>query len=190
MGESSMIYLVIGGSASGKSEFAESICTVAGGQVAYVATMQPFGKDAQYRIARHLKLREGKGFLTVEQYTDIAKLRDHLGDRAQTLLIECMSNLCANEMFSPEGIGANAGEWIAAGVDTLSGYYRNIVIVTNEVFSDGVQYDSETMRYLEQLGKLNRLLAERADGVVEVFYGIPLILKDNSGWLQQMIAKD
>lgn len=100
-----MVILIIGGSASGKSEFAERICTLTGGQVAYIATMQPFGKDAQYRIARHLKLRERKGFLTVEQYTDIAKLRNALRNRAQTLLIECMSNLCANEMFAPEGVG-------------------------------------------------------------------------------------
>ena len=141
-----MVILIIGGSASGKSEFAERICTLTGGQVAYIATMQPFGKEAQSRIARHLKLREGKGFLTVEQYTDIAKLRNALRNRAQTLLIECMSNLCANEMFAPEGVGADAGEWIAEGIETLSRYYQNIVIVTNEVFSDGAQYDSETMR--------------------------------------------
>ena len=90
-------------------------------------------------------------------------------------------------MFAPEGVGADAGEWIAEGIETLSRYYQNIVIVTNEVFSDGAQYDSETMRYLEQLGKLNRLLAKRADGVVEVFYGIPQILKDETGWLKEVI---
>lgn len=186
-----MVILVIGGAAVGKSEFAEKVCTsLAEGQMAYVATMQPFGKDAQYRIARHLKLREGKKFLTVEQYTDIAKLHERLGNRAQTLLIECMSNLCANEIFAPEGVGTDAAEWIAAGVEELSGYYPNIVAVTNEVFSDGVRYDVETMRYLEQLGKLNRLLAQRADGVAEVFYGIPRILKDETGVLRKIIQHD
>ena len=51
------------------------------------------------------------------------------------------------------------------------------MIVTNEIFSDGILYDRETRRYQKLLGSLNRRLAARADRVTEVVYGIPLTVK-------------
>ena len=69
-----MMILVTGGSGSGKSAYAEELAvslTTAGGQRYYLATMQPFGEEGRRRIERHKKLREGKGFLTIEQPTAI-----------------------------------------------------------------------------------------------------------------------
>ena len=47
--------LIIGGSASGKSEYAES-CLIAKKNLIYIATMKPFGKDAAEKILRHQNL--------------------------------------------------------------------------------------------------------------------------------------
>ena len=121
---------------------------------------------------------EGKGFLAVEQYTDISKAADKLGSQADTLLIECLSNLCANEIFSPEGAGQEAEQRIAQGIAALGDQYENVIVVTNEIFSDGIAYPRETMDYIQTLGRLNARLARWADGVVEVFCGIPLYRKD------------
>ena len=52
-----------------------------------------------------------------------------------------------------------------------------LVIVTNNVFEDGISYDGTTMEYLAAMGKINELLAKRADKVIEVVVGIPLIMK-------------
>ncbi len=49
-----------------------------------------------------------------------------------------------------------------------------MVIVTNEIFSDGILYEGESEKYKEQLGQINSMLAEMADSVVEVVYGIPV----------------
>ena len=54
---------------------------------------------------------------------------------------------------------------------------HNLVVVTNEVFSDGIQYDPDTMRYLKYLGDINCRMAEMADQVTEVVYGIPVTKK-------------
>lgn len=170
--------LVTGGSASGKSAVAERLCVKLGKPAAYIATMQPFGKDAAYRIDRHRKLRAGKGFLTVEQYTAISMVADKLGGQADTLLIECLSNLCANEIFSPEGAGPETESRIAQGIAALGDRYENVIVVTNEIFSDGIAYPWETMDYIQTLGRLNTRLAQWADSVVEVFCGIPLYRKD------------
>lgn len=48
------------------------------------------------------------------------------------------------------------------------------MIVTNEVFSDGVRYDASTMLYIERLGIINAALADMADEVIEVAAGIAL----------------
>ena len=53
-----------------------------------------------------------------------------------------------------------------------------MIVVTNEIFSDGIAYPRETMDYIQTLGRLNARLAQWADGVVEVFCGIPLYRKD------------
>ena len=66
-----MLVLVAGGAASGKSEHAEKIVCARAHSKLYLATMQPFGKSARARIARHRKLREGKGFYTVERSLDL-----------------------------------------------------------------------------------------------------------------------
>ena len=67
-----MFTLVIGGAASGKSEYAEELILASPLRPRiYIATMEPFGAEGQARIARHRELRRGKGFQTVERYTVI-----------------------------------------------------------------------------------------------------------------------
>lgn len=51
------------------------------------------------------------------------------------------------------------------------------MLVTNEVFSDGMEYETETENYVRLLGVINQRLAEAAEGVVEVVCGIPLAVK-------------
>ncbi len=55
-----------------------------------------------------------------------------------------------------------------------------LVIVTNEVFSDGVNYGRETMDFLKALGSLNQWIAAEARLVFEVVAGIPLLKKSTA----------
>lgn len=94
-----MVLLVTGGSGSGKSDFAERTLRqlVLEKECYYLATMQPFGEEGRKRIERHREMRRDRNFLTVEQYMDIeqADLRE-----GADVLLECMSNLVANEYFN------------------------------------------------------------------------------------------
>ena len=54
---------------------------------------------------------------------------------------------------------------------------ENIVIVTNEISSDGIEYDGDTKMYISLLGRINSALSKRADKVYEVVYGIPIEIK-------------
>ena len=182
-----MIYLVYGGSGSGKSEFAEKLLAdFPGGEKYYIATMmaQSDDADAQKKIDRHKKLRAGKGFATIEQALDVGEIElceKGLSSGKASALLECMSNLCANEMFSREDSFEKSEEEICrkilSDVKKRSSLFENLVIVTNNVFDDGRQYDETTQKYIHVLGKINCQLAAISDKVYEVVVGIPLELK-------------
>lgn len=168
-----MTTLITGGSKCGKSSLAENILDSFQGRKIYIAAMQPFGADAYEAIERHRKMRAGKGFETIEKYTDIHEL---MLSRECAVLLECMGNLCANEMFSGDLV-SDPPDKIVNGIKKLSYSVSELVIVTNQVGSDGIVYAEETMEYIRILGEINRRTAEIADNVIECVYGIPVLLK-------------
>lgn len=208
-----MITLITGGSGSGKSAYAEKYICHASNEKGckekyYIATMQVFDDEGQRKIDRHRRLRAGKGFITIEQPLDIQNAVSKLQSESslktgRSALLECMSNLVANEMFSPvdaSGIQAAEAEKEALDdpenmkdyetaqisrvsrkvlkeVSILSENVAELVIVTNNVFEDGVSYDQSTMNYIKAMGIVNRGLAAMAERVVEVVAGIPVAVK-------------
>ena len=107
-----------------------------------------------------------------------------------TVLLECLSNLTANEFYdrlgeenSTEGsffseeFVKSVTDLLVREVLSLRSRCRNLVVVTNEVFSDGILYDPETESYIRILGAVNRRLAREADRVTEVVCGLPQTVK-------------
>ncbi|WP_432629510.1 bifunctional adenosylcobinamide kinase/adenosylcobinamide-phosphate guanylyltransferase [Brotaphodocola sp.] len=181
-----MIHLITGGSGSGKSAFAETCVMQAGASERfYIATMKVWGEEGRRRVEKHRKMRQGKGFVTIECETDLKSLclsdyRKKSNPRlnsSTSVLLECMSNLTANEMFEKGGTRAEICERILDGVQSLADQTDHLVIVTNEIFSDGCKYDEDTVRYIDLLAEINRKLAGIADEVTEVVFGIPVCLK-------------
>ena len=221
-----MLHIVYGGSASGKSTYAESLAmSLQGdGRLLYIATMYPYkwnttelDPETMQRIKRHRAMRADKGFDTVECYRHVEHI---VAKRQDVLLLECMSNLLANEMFlepdaddggRPEtmsevektGVDGNAGSDVEkTGVDgnvgsdvaetmspvskkivqaivDLSTRVQELVIVTNDVFSDGgsLTYDESTREYVKNLAEINCALAREAATVTEIVCGIPVKIK-------------
>lgn len=168
-----MTTLITGGSKCGKSHLAESLLDGFEGKKIYAATMQPYGDEALAAIERHRMLRGGKGFATVEKYTDIHELE--LPENSAVLL-ECMGNLLANEMFRGNDI-CEPAEKILQGISDISKRAAKLVIVTNQVGGDGIDHAEGTAAYIACLGKINSGIAAFADNVIECVYGIPIVLK-------------
>lgn len=167
-----MFITVTGGSGSGKSAFAEEqILKFPPGNRIYIATMMCFDEESRKRVARHRQMRKDKQFETLECYTDLEHAAIPYGS---TVLLECMSNLTANEIFSPDGAKDQAYEAVCRGLLHLKEQAGHVCVVTNEIFSDGISYDMEIQNYQRVLGKLNAFLAEISDACYEVVYGIPL----------------
>lgn len=206
-----MLYVITGGSGSGKSEYAEKLATKLKGEhsLHYIATMYPYeDEETRARIARHRAQRSGRGFETIEQPLRISELKDRTD--MENALLECMSNLLANEMYQEDGgiqalfkpvrdekynqyvydvcdnldtdrlveqDNKDADDIIIKPVMELAGRLENLIIVTNEIFSDGNTYDIDTEEYVRLLGYINKRLCEMADCVVEVVCGIPMAVK-------------
>ena len=190
-----MMELVTGGSGSGKSAYAESvICgkhrllceTTENAPLYYIADMVPYGRETEKKIEAHRKMRAGKGFATLEWYVDLPgkiSAPDSPELKGSCVLLECVSNLTANEMYEPGGAqntGGDTPESVIKGVRMLKDQCAHLVVVTNDVFRESVPDSEEMTAYKGNLGMINRALAEMADQVTEVVFGVPVCIKSGS----------
>ena len=180
-----MLITVTGGSGSGKSKIAEEIIQfLVPGEKAYLATMQCMDQETVSRIEKHRKMRDGKHFVTVEQECALTKgTLPEAGKRG--ILLECMSNLIANEMYAEESEAKELQEeelaaYIVNEIRWLKNQTEHLVIVTNDVFGEVPAY-TETDRYLRIFGRVNQTLADDSDAYLEVVYGLPVWLKKKEG---------
>ena len=185
-----MIVFINGGSGSGKSAFAEKVACSLGGPLVYVATMPVFSPEDERKVARHHKLRAGKGFETLER----PKLLSGIPGGNETVLIECMSTHTANILYDTSIDFSELDTEVSEGISSKdkTEYYLDIlkkelapvlqrkgntVFVSAEVAQDGHMYDEETEVYKNLLTKVNTWLMSRADAAFEVVCGIPIPVK-------------
>lgn len=170
-----MITLVIGGSGSGKSEYAENLTLNLQGEKIYIATMIAYDEECEKRILKHQNMRKHKGFKTLEYPFDIDKIKI----KSDIILLECMGNLLANEMYSQNTIYTehNIVEKIFQGILHLKNCCENLVIVSNDVFCDDMTLYKESLDYIENLATLNKKIAQISDDVCELVFSIPLKIK-------------
>ena len=133
-----MITLMTGGSACGKSSYAESLAVRLNGPRYYLAAMQPYGEGGAEKIAKHREMRRGKGFETIERYRDYASLA--LENKGGTALLECICNLTANEMFDDAGKVSDPYARVISGVEHVAAQCSNLIVITNDVGSDAGVY--------------------------------------------------
>lgn len=208
-----MMYLIIGGSGSGKSAYAEELLFSLpdAGKKYYIATMQVCDEESRRRVQKHRKQREGKRFDTIEQPVHVSGALTQMDAGKKSAMLECVSNLVANEMFDKdiyaEDMYANdphvedmhaddcdvmetglkkskdcsaeaVADKIVDDIMKLHQPLQQLVIVSNNVFEDGVSYDEMTMEYIKTMGIVNQKLAAVADVVTEVVVGIPVMAKE------------
>lgn len=191
-----MVVFITGGNDNGKSEYAEDLVIKLspGGRSAgytriYLATMGARDEESLKRIKKHIFRRKDMEYITIEKSFDVGSIditniditnidtsKADTGKRI--LLIEDIPNLLAGEMFKGTSFYPDVADKITADIMKLISACEHTVIVTNEVFSDGIIYDEYTTTYLREFGTINRRLARYSDKVVELVCGIPCIVKE------------
>ena len=144
--------------------------------------MIPYDDEDRKRIDRHLIDRKGWGFDTIEESSFFPNIEEKItGD--DVLLIDSMTAYVQNIMFGDDDIVNDIRmEDIGNHVKRLSDIAGDVVVVSDYVFSDAIEYENLTERYREWLGRVHIDIADNADVVIECAYSNPKIIKCAEGF--------
>jgi adenosylcobinamide kinase/adenosylcobinamide-phosphate guanylyltransferase len=172
--------LVLGGARSGKSRYAETMIEGAATRGLYLATGTAGDAEMAARIAAHRARREaapgGFAWETVEEPVDVAARLTALAAPDRPILVDCLTLWLANLIGADAALAA-AGAALAEATARLAG---PVVLVANEVGLGIVPDNALARTFRDAAGRLNQDLAARADRVVFVAAGLPLMLKDRT----------
>ncbi len=174
-----MRVFISGGCKNGKSSLAEAIAGSQRGKdpLWYIATMIPRDEEDRARIRRHVAERAGKGFETLECGTELLHGLASV-DPAGSFLLDSVTALLSNEMFSDDGtMDPDAGRRVAAELRSAASRCPNIVFVSDYLFADAGRYDETTEAYRRALALCDRTLCEACDTVIEVQAGNMIVHK-------------
>jgi len=166
--------LVLGGARSGKSRYAEQVAMTSPPPWIYVATAESFDDEMATRIADH-KSRRSQDWQTVDAPLDLADALEGL-PRSAIILVDCLTLWLSNLMLAGRDIEAEIARLEAA----MLAHEAALVLVSNEVGSGIVPDNALARRFRDAQGLLNQRVAARADRVVLVVAGLPMIVKGQS----------
>lgn len=183
-----MIVLVVGGAKSGKSDYAEKLAQMLheDGNLYYIATMNPYDEEDQQRITLHQQKREGRAFQTLEAKRKLQKITKIINAH-DTVLLDSLTSWMTNEMFVKTEFYPQVKDQMLEVLQTINA--KHLVIVSDYLFSDAIQYDEYTNAFRRELGYLNCEIAKLADVVIECVYGNRIVHKGKEALHEKFILR-
>ena len=193
------LIFVTGGAKSGKSKFAEEMLLKLNNgkqKNIYLATSLIFDEEMKEKIRLHKKRRKNDWF-TVETYKNFEnELNNFFENNDKTknnMLVDCLTNMITNIIFENKNIDWDNFEKkmyiqiveklnknVENSVNKLlnvTNEFENVIIVSNEL-GMGLVPSYPLGRYFREIaGKMNQIVAEKADEVYFVVSGIPMKIK-------------
>ena len=184
----SKIILVTGGARSGKSNYAEQLCKNQNNNTAYIATSIAFDKEMEDRVRKHQESRPSE-WKTYEIYKDIFKIIKDLDIKHSTIILDCVTLLVNNLMFS---YNIDIDQASQNQINELESYIKEqvklllqeirktnlyFVIVTNELGMGVVPGNRLSRVYSDIVGRINQQISLESDEVYFVVSGIPMKIK-------------
>jgi adenosylcobinamide kinase/adenosylcobinamide-phosphate guanylyltransferase len=162
---------LLGGARSGKSAHAERLVTEFPSPWTYVATAQAFDEEMAERIALH-RSRRGEGWMTLDAPLDLAgTLRKQ--PEGRPVLVDCLTLWLTNHMMAEHDLEAVSTEL----EQVLAAPRGPWFVVSNEVGLGIVPDNALARRFRDAAGRLNQRVAARADKVLFMVSGLPLMVK-------------
>ncbi|MDQ6979532.1 MAG: bifunctional adenosylcobinamide kinase/adenosylcobinamide-phosphate guanylyltransferase [Mariprofundaceae bacterium] len=166
--------LILGGSRSGKSHYAEQRAVLSGLPVTYIATAPHIADDAEWnqRIAEHRQRRPAT-WQTVEEPLNLARVLSDVEHSGRLLLVDCLSLWLSNLLYQQQNIEQAQQELCTM----LTNYSSPLLLVSNEVGMGLVPEQAASRAFRDAQGCLNQAVAAAVDEVFFIAAGLPLTLK-------------
>ena len=158
--------LVLGGASCGKTQFAERLVVGSGLRPVHIATAQPLDDEMKRKIERHRSNR-GDQWINHDAPLDPTDILDNLPPDC-AVLFDCATMWLTNATLADSDYSLP---------EMLDRCTAPLVIVSNEIGCGIVPEHAMVRRFRIQQGELNQHLAARADLVVLITAGLPLIVK-------------
>lgn len=192
MAQGNLIF-ISGGVRSGKSSFAESYAA----QVAeskdknlyYLATSLSFDDEMTKRIKHHQATR-GKSIYnwqTIEASKDISEAvyKEH---EDSVILLDCLTVWLSNEFYQKgitEETLVNSEKWnevkqhVMNEIKNLRARTDTLVIVSNDIFHEGIHTSAYVNLYSQMLGELHQYIVSEANQAFAIESTVPILMKQS-----------
>jgi adenosylcobinamide kinase/adenosylcobinamide-phosphate guanylyltransferase len=166
------IILVTGGQRSGKSRYAEERALALAEAPVYLATARVADDEFRVRVANHQAAR-GSQWVNIEEDRALSR-HDVAG---QVVVVDCITLWCSNFFHDLEGDVQQSFEAARDEFDRFTARDAVFVFVTNEIGTGGVASNELQRKFTDLQGLINQYIAARADEVVWMICGIPVVIK-------------
>ena len=172
------VSLVLGGARSGKSTHAENLVSgimfgAAPRPAVYIATAEPGDVEMATRIMAH-RARRGANWTIMEEPLKLAETLIKANENGHPILVDCLTLWLSNLIHAGIDIDEATDELVTA----LAGLASPVVFVSNELGLGVVPETPLGRSFRDAMGRLNMRMAGRADRVIFMTAGLPLVMKD------------
>ena len=166
--------LILGGTRSGKSHFAEQRAVDSALAVTYIATAQAHDSEMAERIKIH-RARRPALWQSIEEPLQLAAALTANAAPGRCLLVDCLTLWLTNMLLHPDP--ELLAQERSALLAVLPGLPGRIILVGNETGMGIMPAGELSRRYCDEAGELHQDLATLCDTVLLVVAGLPLTLK-------------
>ena len=166
------IILITGGQRSGKSSYAQRLALRLSENPVYLATSRVWDEEFRERVRHHQRDR-GPRWTNVEE----EKYLSRQAFAGRVVVVDCVTLWATNFFFDNQADVEKSLRELQAEFDRFTAGESVFIFVTNEIGLGGVSADAVQRRFTDLQGWFNQYVAERADAVVCMVSGIPVVVK-------------
>ncbi len=170
------VTLITGGARSGKSRYALALAQQYPAPRAFIATAEPLDDDMRRRIERHRQERAGD-FVTLESPLDPAERLAAFPTDTRVAVLDCLTVWLGNLLHHDPNVDGLRPQ-ISRFLEMLDAPPCDLIVVTNEVGAGIVPHNDLARRFRDEAGTLNQQVAARADRLILMVSGYPLMVKE------------
>ena len=166
------IILITGGQRSGKSSKAEELALSLSENPVYMATAHVWDEEFRERVRRHQE-RRGPQWTNIEEEMALSE-HDMTG---RVVVIDCVTLWLTNFFFANDSNTDISLELAKAEFDAFTSKDATYIFVTNEIGSGGVSDNTIQRKFTDLQGWMNQYIAQKADEVILMVSGLPVVIK-------------